>query len=116
MKRNTEVQLMKDIIARALADEAGLERWALVRVRTSDEVSIALRDFPEDGHAINWQVVTRGVWYIRGGQQMDLPAGVMPSMVDQLARALSDLDAELMDPATASAVIQVGLFRQVLYR
>jgi hypothetical protein len=68
----------------------------------------------EGDQAVDWQVVARGVWRCNGGQ-MARPNGFTEQMSKQLKQAMSDLDADHMDPATASAVIQVGLYREVRY-
>lgn len=117
MRANTQVQLMLDIISCARTLEAGgIDSWAAVVYEAADGITLAPDEYPEDGHAINWQIVARGIWRISGGQLMGRPKGVTEDMAAQLARALSDMDADMLTPATASAVIQVGLFQEVRYR
>jgi hypothetical protein len=65
---------------------------------------------------VDREVVARGVWRVTGGQSMARPVGFTEEMSNQLSRALSDLDADHLDPSTASAVIQVGLYSEVRYR
>ncbi len=116
MRANTQVQLMLDFIKKALTPrKGGLDDWAELIYEASDGISLAPCDQPEDGQVVNWQVVARGVWRMSGGQQMERPPGVTKEMTDQLSRALSDMDADMLAPATASKLIQVGLYSEVRY-
>lgn len=116
MRAPTQVQLMLDVIKQALVPgKGGIDDWATLVYEANDGISVAPCDQPDDGQVVNWQIVARGVWRISGGQLMERPTGVTEEMAAQLGRALSDLDAELMTPATASKVIQVGLYREVRY-
>jgi hypothetical protein len=110
MKASTNVQLLKAVVNRAVFGD-----WAREVARADGEVLVVPCGLPDDGQVANWQVVQRGVWRMSGGQRTERPAGVTQAMSAQLARALSDMDAEMLTPATAAAVIQVGLYGEVRY-
>jgi hypothetical protein len=116
MKVGNTRALMTGIVQRAMTPgRLGLGSWAYRQNDDPDRLSIAPHA-SSDWQTVDWEVVARGVWRVTGGQSMDRPTGFTEEMADQLSRALSDLDPEQLDPATASAVIQVGLYREVRYR
>jgi hypothetical protein len=110
--------LMEAIVERSMEPTAreGLGSWAHQVVRTASVLEIAPHERPSQIEVLDAEVVARGVWRVTGGQSMDRPLGFTEEMANQLSRALSDLDADHLNPATASAIIQVGLFQRVRYR
>lgn len=119
MQTLTTEALMTALLDRALEnDETGLRSWAALEVNWRGETWVtpaALGLYGPD-YLLTRHTVGRGVWRTTGGQQMDLPDGFTIEMANQVKRALSDLDSELVDPATASALIQVGLYGEVRYQ
>lgn len=63
---------------------------------------------------IDRDVVHRGLYRCQGGQA-DRPEGVSSAAHAEINAADSEQDADLMSPATASILIQVGLFGKVVY-
>ena len=117
MQVNSTQALMLAIIERAMVpDRNGLDTWARRVFVGSDGLFLVPFDEREEAQPVTGQVVARGIWRVKGGQNKDRPVGFTEEMADQLSRALSDMDADELDPATASATIQVGLYREVLYR
>ena len=119
MKTVTTEALMTALLDRALEDDqTGLRSWAVLEVNHRGEtwVAPAVHGLYGPDYLLTRQTVSRGVWRATGGQQMGLPNGFTSEMADQVKRALSDLDSALVDPATASALIQVGLYGEVRYR
>lgn len=119
MKVMTTPALFTALIDRSLEDdETGLRSWAVLECNWRGENWIAPAEHGLYGpdYMLTRDTVGRGVWRVTGGQQMDLPEGFTAQMADQVKLALSDLDSELVDPATASALIQVGLYGEVRYR
>ena len=115
MKLKTEKALMEGIVARSIEpNRVGLGVWAF---RSNDDPTrlVIAPHGTENWETVDWQVVARGVWRCTGGQG-ERPTGFTKPMHEQLSLALSDLDPELMDPKTASAVIQVGLYQEVRFR
>lgn len=119
MKTLTTQALLTALLDRSLEDdETGLRSWAALEVNSRGEtwVAPAVHGLYGPDYLLTRDIVGRGVWRATGGQQMDLPDGFTVEMADQLKRAMSDLDSDLVDPATASAVIQLGLYGEVRYR
>lgn len=116
MQVMTQDALFVQIIDRALEEGANnLREWADITLHRADVWVEPHRD-PQQGYILTRETVARGVWRITGGQQMNRPAGWTAEQHSQLSRAMSDLDADHLEPGTASAVIQVGLYGEVRYR
>lgn len=116
MRARTQVQLMLDFISKAMFPrQGGLDDWASLIHVTAVGIRIAACDRPDEARTVDWQVVARGAWRVGGGQVMERPAGVTEEMAAQLTRAMGDMDANELTPATASKVIQVGLYGEVRY-
>ncbi len=107
-----------DVLCRALiVDTGSLLTWAtpIGPAGGRGAVDIRPRLTPDVVIRVDPTVVERGIRRIQGGQNMARPVGVTMRMLIETNMADGQLDAEQMSPATANAVIQVGLFGKVLY-
>lgn len=104
------------ILTRAEDDGPGnLDSWAKAVGVTLGGLDICPRQSPDFRTTLNHVVIERGLSKIQGGQRMSRPDGVTDLMFVEIQMAVSDMDPQMMTPATASAIIQVGLFGRVIY-
>lgn len=104
------------IIDRGWQGADGLAAWSARVVRPGGSVNeIKALAAPDMILLVSRTVVQRGIYRIQGGQRMERPAGLTQTMLDEVQAADACLDPFKMTPATASAVIQVGLFGKVIY-
>lgn len=113
------VHFLQDVIARArLRLEGALHTWAEEEHGQFGMGGFGVR--PRAQHRthllrVSEEVVQRGIWRVQGGQTKELVLGFDADMKAEVIKADTEQDAELMTPATCSALIQVGLFGKVMY-